>query len=70
MQDDFFVDVHDHVEPPMNPFEYAPMEEPQEEKVQTFAEQLLQEQIKEMQEGTKKIDNDEVYNNTLLILPG
>ena len=32
MQDDFFVDVHDHADPPMNPYEYVPIEEPKEEK--------------------------------------
>jgi hypothetical protein len=69
MQDDFFVDVHEHADPPMNPYEFVPIEEPEEEKTLTFAEELLQEQIKEMQEGTKKINNDEVFNNTVLTLP-
>ena len=38
MQDDFFVDVHDHAEPPMNPHEDKVLEEPIEERKLTFAE--------------------------------
>jgi hypothetical protein len=25
MQDDFFVDVHEHADPPMNPYEFVPI---------------------------------------------
>lgn len=32
MQDDFFVDVHDHAEPPMNPHKDEIIEEPVEER--------------------------------------
>ena len=41
MQDDFFVDAHDHAEPPMNPRIDKVEEVIPEEKSQTFAEELL-----------------------------
>jgi hypothetical protein len=41
MQDDFFVDAHDHAEPPMNPRSDKVEEVIPEEKTQTFAEELL-----------------------------
>ena len=43
MQDDFFVDAHDHADPPLNPYTEPIKEDKQEEKSQTFAEKLLEE---------------------------
>ena len=42
MQDDFFVDVHEHAEPPMNPHSDQVIDDVPEEKTETFAEKLLQ----------------------------
>lgn len=42
MQDDFFVDVHEHAEPPMNPHIDQVIDDVPEERTETFAEKLLQ----------------------------